>query len=71
MPGSFHADFKFGIRRKFFQKPFGVVGSILELEALKDNLFLVVEKRSDVKIFADVDTQIEHFYHLKKVFRKE
>ena len=60
-----------GIRRKLFQKSFSVVGCVLELEALKDNLFLVVDKRSDVKIFTDVDTQIEHFYHLKKIFRSE
>ena len=66
-----HADFQFGIRHKFFQKFFSVFGSVLELEALKDNFFLVVDKRSDVKTFTDVDAQIEHFYHLKKIFRSE
>ena len=71
VPGSLNADFKFGIRCELFQKPFSVVSCILELEALKDNFFLVVDKRSDVKTFIDVDAQIEHFYHLKKIFRTE
>ena len=35
-----------------------ILGSVLELEALKDNLFFVVDKRSDVKTFTEENISV-------------